>query len=102
MEGIELKEFRTLNSKHFLQEDKTIKVQVYKENIHYLENNEYKEIDNSLIKTKNGFKNKANNFQVEFNTIDNCINIYNNQHRKFFYSCKFLIYLLKFYYSLTL
>ena len=40
MEGIELKEFRTLNSKHFLQEDKTIKVQVYKENIHYLENNE--------------------------------------------------------------
>ena len=77
MEGIELKEFRTLNSKHFLQEDKTIKVQVYKENIHYLENNEYKEIDNSLIKTKKGYKNKANNFLVEFNTIDNCINISN-------------------------
>ena len=44
MKGIELKEFRTLNSKHILQEDKTIKVQIYQEHIHYLENNEYKEI----------------------------------------------------------
>ena len=34
MEGIELKEFRTLNSKHFLDEDNTFKVQVYYENIH--------------------------------------------------------------------
>lgn len=87
MEGIELKEFRTLNSKHFLQEDKTIKVCVYNENVHYIENNEYKEIDNSLVETLNGFKNDSNNFKVEFDVKNknNFINISNKENNLMMY-----------------
>lgn len=66
----EIIEYRTPNTKHFLKKDGTIEVEIYKDPVHYLEKGEYKEIDNSLVKTTKGFKNKSNDFKVEFNEND--------------------------------
>ncbi len=62
----ELIEYRTPNTKHFLNTDGTITVELYKDPVHYLENGVYQEIDNTLVQTKEGFKNKRNDFQVTF------------------------------------
>ena len=78
MQGKELKQFRMLNSKHILQKDKTIKVQIYNENIHYLENGEYKEIDNRIIDKSEILENKSNDFKVIFNKNDESITISKN------------------------
>ena len=63
-------EKRTANTKEFLMSDDTIMVQQFVEPVHYLENGEYKEIDNSLIEEtiagKKVYKNKANAFNVQF------------------------------------
>ena len=49
----ELIEYRTPNSKHYLKKDGTIEVEIYDENIHYLTNNGYQDIDNtSKINTR--------------------------------------------------
>ncbi|HAB66945.1 MAG TPA: hypothetical protein DCE23_06215, partial [Firmicutes bacterium] len=71
----EIKKFRTLNSKHIMQKDKTIKVQIYNENIHYLDNGEYKEIDNTIIEEKDKLRNKSNDFKISFNEKDGSIEI---------------------------
>lgn len=73
----ELTKFRTANSKYILNDDKTISVQLYKENIYYWDGKKYNDIDNTIIKTKNGYKNKKNNFKIEFdnNDKDKFINI---------------------------
>ncbi len=78
----ELIEYRTANSKRFLKKDGTIEVELYDYNIHYLENNKYKEINNSLKATETGYANSDNNFKVAFNesssneliniSLDNC------------------------------
>ena len=61
-------ENRTATTKEFLMSDDTIMVQQFVEPVHYYENGEYKEIDNSLVEeTKEGkkvYKNKANSFKV--------------------------------------
>ena len=62
----EIIEYRTSNTKHFLKSDGTVDVEIYKDPVHYLDKGEYKEIDNSLVKTTKGFKNKSNNFKIEF------------------------------------
>ena len=49
MKEIELIEKRKPREKHFLQEDGTIIAKVYNEDIHYLKDGEYKEIDNTLV-----------------------------------------------------
>lgn len=67
----ELIEYRTPNTKHFLKRDGTIEVEIYKDPVHYLDKGEYKEIDNSLVKTTKGFKNKSNDFKIEFDEKDN-------------------------------
>ena len=63
-------ENRTLTTKEYLMSDNTIMVQQFVEPVHYFENGEYKEIDNSLQEeTKEGqkvYKNKANSFKVTF------------------------------------
>ncbi len=78
MQEREIKKFRTLNSKHIIQEDKTIQVQIYNENVHYLENGEYKDIDNTIIEEKDRLKNKFNDFKVAFNKNDGSIDISKN------------------------
>ena len=56
----ELIEYRTPNTKHFLNTDGTITVELYKDPVHYLENGVYQEIDNTLVQTKEGFKKRRN------------------------------------------
>lgn len=63
----ELKEFRTATSKSFLNHDGTIQIELFKEPIYYLDKGEYKEINNSLERTPRGYKNKNNDFKIEFN-----------------------------------
>ena len=65
----EIIEKRTLNEKHFLQEDGNIIATIYPSNIHYEENGQLLDIDNSLEESTEDeglFKNKNNSFEVKF------------------------------------
>lgn len=70
-------ENRTATTKEFLMSDDTIMVQQFVEPVHYLENDEYKDIDNSLVEEtineKKVYKNKANSFNVQFNNAQGSI-----------------------------
>jgi len=66
MDGIELVKLRKKREKHFLQENGDIIAKIYNEDIHYLRNGEYKEIDNTLIKENSFYRNKENDYQVYF------------------------------------
>lgn len=66
MKEIELINKRKLREKHFLREDGTIVAKVYNEDIHYLKNGKYEEIDNTLISKGDIFVNKENNYKIEF------------------------------------
>ena len=59
----ELINLRKEREKHYLNEDGTITAYMYDEDIHYLDNGEYKEIDNSLIEENEYITNKNNNFK---------------------------------------
>ena len=61
----ELKDLRKEKEKHFLMEDGSIVAQMYDDNIHYKDNNQYKEIDNTLIK-KNDFYYNKNKMNVKY------------------------------------
>lgn len=78
MKRKELEKYRTLNSKHFLNNDGTIQVEIYKQPIHYL-NSEGKliEINNKFEKTKDCIQNKGKDFIVNVNekNSDNLISI---------------------------
>ena len=67
-------ENRTLTTKEFLMSDNTIMVQQFTESIHYYEDGEYKEIDNTLTeRVQDGekvYENKANSFKVKFQEAD--------------------------------
>lgn len=62
----EIISLRKAKEKHFLCEDGTFKAFCYKDDIHYLDNGEYKEIDNTLIKQEDYYINKSNDFNVMF------------------------------------
>ena len=62
----ELVNLRKEREKHYLNEDGTITAYMYNEDIHYLDNGEYKEIDNSLIEENEFITNKNNNFKIKF------------------------------------
>ena len=67
MKEIELIEKRNRKEKHFLQEDGTIIAKIYNDDIHFLKNGKFEEIDNTLVK-KNGFYiNKNNQYKVSIN-----------------------------------
>jgi len=65
----ELTDKRDVTTKYFAMSDGTTKACIYPQHIHYLDEGEYKEIDNTLIKdTKDGktyYKNKKNSFSVK-------------------------------------
>lgn len=68
---LEDKSKRGFNEKHYLMSDGTFYMEQYAQPVHYFEGNEYKEIDNSLILTKDKegndvYKNKSNSFNVNF------------------------------------
>ena len=59
----EIVEKRKLNEKHFLQEDGNVIATIYPSNVHYEENGELLDIDNSLEEIKDeeeNYKNKKN------------------------------------------
>ena len=58
MREIEIIEKRKPKEKHFLREDGTMKAIVYSEDIHYLKNGKYEEIDNSIIEEENYYRNR--------------------------------------------
>ena len=62
----ELINLRKPREKHFLQENGLIAARVFNEDVHYLKNGQYFEIDNNLIETDEYFKNKENSFHVFF------------------------------------
>lgn len=62
----ELKHLRKRNEKHFLNDDGTISLYLYNNDIHYLKNGEYLDIDNTLMEKENTIVNKANNFHTSF------------------------------------
>lgn len=57
---------RTVNSKTFLRADGSYEVAVYDTNIHYNDNGEWKEIDNSFSETKDEYAIKDNSFKFKF------------------------------------
>jgi len=66
----EIKKLRKKREKHFLKENGEIEAYIYNEDIHFLKNNKYEEIDNTLIKNKYGYTNKFNDYHVYFNDDD--------------------------------
>ena len=70
MKEIEIKEKRKPREKHFLREDGTFKAVVYNEDIHFLKNGKYEEIDNSIIEEKDFYTNKSNSYKVKFGKKD--------------------------------
>lgn len=74
MKGIEIIEKRKPREKHFLQENGDILAVVYSDDVHYLKNGKYEEIDNQLIEDKDGYYNAKNSYKVHFNkNINNSI-----------------------------
>lgn len=59
---------RKENEKHFRMSDGSYVVAVYPEAVHYLEDNEWKEIDNTLSLAENGYVNAENNFTITFSS----------------------------------
>lgn len=57
---------RTETSKTFRKIDGTYETVIYDEVVHYLENGQFKEIDNGLIDNGNNIENKSNRFKVKF------------------------------------
>lgn len=69
----ELEEYRTIDTKQFLMSDNTIQAVMYNEPVHYKENGEWEDLDNSLEYQKstndddfNGYKTKNGSFDVKF------------------------------------
>lgn len=62
----ELKHLRKRNEKQFLNDDGSISLYLYNNDIHYLKNGEYLEIDNTLVEEENNIINKENNFHTRF------------------------------------
>ena len=65
--AIEVISERTEFSKTFRHSDDTFTTEISQVPMHYLsENDEWLEIENELVRTKDGYENKANNLNVEF------------------------------------
>lgn len=60
MKEIEILEKRKAREKHFLREDGTFKAIVYNDDIHYLKNGKYEEIDNTIVEEEDFYTNKSN------------------------------------------
>ncbi len=66
MKAIELVGKRKEREKHYLASDGTITAELYDDDIFYLKNGTYEEIDNSLIKKDGYYFNKSNSFKASF------------------------------------
>lgn len=66
MKEIELIGKRKAREKHFLKQNGVIEAQVFDEDIHFLKDGTYEEIDNTLIDIGNYYINKNNAYKVTF------------------------------------
>lgn len=66
----EIKSLRKRREKHFENEDGTITAYMYNEDIHYLCDGVYRQIDNKLIDKGNYYENEYNEFKVNFSKED--------------------------------
>ena len=63
----ERKEFRKEREKHFENADHSFTAAVYGQPVHYMENGEWREIDNTVELGADGrYENKKNDFKVSF------------------------------------
>lgn len=62
----EIIELRKEKEKHFLCEDGTMKAYKYRDIIHFNKDGKYEEINNTIIKAKEYYTNKANDFKISF------------------------------------
>ena len=67
MKEIEILEKRRPKEKHFLREDGSMKAIIYNEDIHYLKNGKYEEIDNTIVEEDTFYTNKSNSYKAKFN-----------------------------------
>ena len=66
MREIEIISRRKKREKHFLREDGTILAKIYNKDIHFERNGRFDEIDNTLIRGKDEYINKNNEFKASF------------------------------------
>lgn len=66
MKEIELKDLRKRREKHFLQKDGNVVAILFDDDVHFLKNNKYEEIDNTLVKENNYYYNKNNEYKASF------------------------------------
>ncbi len=71
MEEIELTNLRGPREKHFLQKNGLIEARVYCDDIHYLKDGKYIDIDNRLIEDGNCYRNKDNKYRAFFSKNNN-------------------------------
>ena len=69
MKEIEILEKRKPREKHFVKENGEIVARIYSDNIHYLKDNKYEEIDNTLIEDDEYYTNVQNSYKVFFNKV---------------------------------
>ena len=67
MKEIEILDKRKEREKHFLKENGDIVAHMYDEDIHFLKNDKFEEIDNTLIDDDEYYTNKENAYKVWFN-----------------------------------
>ena len=66
MKEIELIDKRKAREKHFLTENGDIVAKMYDDDIHYLRDGKYEEIDNTLVLENGYYMNKYNDYKVSF------------------------------------
>ncbi len=66
----ELINLRRPREKHFYEVDGTCKALMYDEDVHYLKNGSYCEINNTLVEKGGAYENKENKFKVRFPKLD--------------------------------
>ncbi len=76
----EILEKRTINEKHYLLEDGSIKAVIYPEAVHYEEDGKLVDIDNTLVSTSSGFKTKRSNIVSEFSKEESLLTINYKEH----------------------
>lgn len=76
MEQIEIIGKRKPREKHYLKENGIIEAQLFDQDIHFLKNGIYEEIDNTLIKKNEIYENRNNSYKVQFNVSNENNKIY--------------------------
>lgn len=76
MEQIEIIGKRKPREKHYLKENGIIEAQLFDQDIHFLKNGIYEEIDNTLIKKNEIYENRNNSYKAQFNVSNENNKIY--------------------------